>query len=159
MQAGSCAVSMLSRLLCVCMCVCVCVYGGRLLCRSECWSALGSGDVTHCDVTRGGDGPRWEAVRTDRQRNYTDALYSSPAKVTAIACVTSSPTSFKSENIFFIIYLFFFLTVHVKCTALSPSLTSTAISGCHGNSHGPNQLHSSNTHTHTHTDTITTSPS
>lgn len=82
----------------------------RARCCYECWSTLGSSDVTHCDVTQGEDRPRGGAGRSDRQRNYS----SSPLTLPPITCMTRTCTTFKSERNFKIFY-----TCYVTCWALT----------------------------------------
>lgn len=128
--------------------VCVCVYGGRLLRCSECWSALCSGDVTLCDVTRRGGRLRERREgRTDKGIRHVHLWFHHSR---SLAHLTEVSISFRSDK-----------NMGGKktltCTT-SLLLTSTAIAGWHGNSHRPNHPHSCNTHTHIIGNTTTTSP-
>lgn len=127
MQAVS-SLSVLSRL-CVCVCVRLC------LCLRVCvwweaamlhWMLISSGvwwcHTFWCHVRVG-----W-TKRRGREDGQTKELLTFTADVTKISLMTWTSTSFKNAKIFF-----------KNLSDHSPLLTSTAISGCYGNSHTPNQ--------------------
>lgn len=150
---------MLSGLQCVYLCasLCACVHTSVSERERERDAAMNADQLwalvmSHTVMShKGEDRPRGEAGRSARQRNYS----SSPLMLPQLHAWPGTIPHIKVKGI--LKYLFTHVLSHAEHW---PLFTSTAICGCYGNSHRPNQPHSSNTQSHLHItgNTVTPSP-